>query len=262
MTFNKYYLPHLLYLRFNRMTVMRLRIALLGLALVASVASASAQDVIKGDNKDKEKTKVTKPSRDFLMLELMYNGWYNAPDSINTTGIGRGFNMYLCYDFPIGKKAETHFSFAAGVGISSSNIYFKDQEIVLDDLVDSTSQARFIPESRNYKKYKLTTTYLEAPFELRFFANKYNRNKGFKAAVGMRVGTLLGAGTKGKEDGTKIVYKVNSKRYIETWRFSTSVRFGYGNFNLIGTYNLTNLYKEGQGPVVTPYSIGFSITGL
>lgn len=241
---------------------MRLRIALLALTALVFTLPVMAQDAVNDNQKSDDKAEVTKPSRDFLMVELMYNGWLNAPDSIKTGGLGRGFNMYVCYDFPIGKKKETHFSFAAGLGISSSNVYLKDQEIVLDDLVDSTSQARFIPESKNYKKYKLTTTYLEAPFELRFFGNKYNRNKGFKAAIGLRAGTLLGAGTKGKEVDTKIVYKVNSKRYIENWRFSTSLRLGWGNFNIIGTYNLTNLYKEGQGPAITPYAIGLSITGL
>src|SRR5690606_30279846 len=99
---------------------------------------------------------------------------------------------------------NSHFSFAAGVGVGVDNIYLDGQEIVLTDN-DSNAQARFIGESINYKRYKVTTTYLEAPFELRFFGNKENRNKGFKAAIGLRAGTLLGAHTKGKEDGSKII---------------------------------------------------------
>lgn len=202
---------------------------------------------------------VSTPSRDFLMFQLMYSGWLNAPDSINATGFGRAMNGYICYDFPI---KNSHFSFAAGVGIGVDNIYLKDQEIVVNNVTDSVQQALFIPETQNYKRYKMTTAYLEAPFELRFFGNKNNRNKGFKTAVGLRVGTLVGAHTKGKEDGTKIIYKVNSKRYVENWRFAGTFRVGYGNFTLMGTYNLTNLYKDGQGPAMTPYSIGICITGL
>lgn len=241
-----------------QLMIMNVRTALLAIvSLTILGTNASAQEVVK-DKSDKKRSEISKPSRDFLMLQFVYSGWQNAPDSIKAGGLNRGFNAYLCYDFPIKKS---HFSFAAGIGISTDNVYLNDQEIVLTDN-DTAAQARFIPESKAYKRYKLNTTYLEAPFELRFFGNKINRNKGFKAAVGLRVGTLLGASTKGKEDVTKIVYKTNTKNFIETWRFAGTVRLGYGNFTLLGTYNLTNLYKDNQGPPITPYSIGLCITGL
>jgi hypothetical protein len=108
----------------------------------------------------------------------------------------------------------------------------------------------------------MTNAYLEAPFELRLFGNKENRNKGFKAAIGMRVGTLLGSHVKGRQDGTKVNYKENSRKYLETWRFAATARIGYGNLSLYGAYNLTKLYKDGQGPEITPYQIGICITGL
>lgn len=235
---------------------MSIRHALLTLFLMTTIP-AMAQDVEKGGPKN-DKSAVSKPSRDFLMFQITYEGWTNAPDSIKTKGFNRGLNAYICYDFPI---KNSNFSFAAGVGIGTSNIYLNNQEIVITDN-DTNAQARFVPESRDYKKYKLTTAYLEAPFELRVYGNKYNRNKGFKAAIGLRVGTLVGAGTKGKENGSKIVYKQNSKRFLETWRLAGTARIGWGNFTLMGTYNLNNLYKEGQGPVITPYSIGLCITGL
>lgn len=229
--------------------------ALIGLAMTTQVATA--QDVVK-DGPKEAKTKISKPSRDFLMLQLMYTGWLNGPDSIKTKGLSRAVNAYICYDFPI---KNSNFSFAAGVGIGVDNIYLNDMEVIQTDN-DTNAQARFVAESKNYKRYKVTTTYLEAPFEMRFFGNKENRNSGFKAAIGLRVGTLMGAHTKGKEDGTKIVYKVGSKNFLETWRFAGTVRVGYGNFTLMGTYNLNNLYKENQGPPVTPFSLGICITGL
>lgn len=230
-------------------------VAMMSMTLLA--AAANGQDVSNNGDKS-EKLKISKPSRDFLMLEFVYNGWLNAPDSIKTKGLGRGFNGYLCYDFPIKKS---HFSFAAGVGISTSNIYLDGQEVVSTDR-DSNAQARFIPETINYKRFKVNTTYFEAPFELRFFGNKNNRNKGFKTAIGLRVGTLIGAKGKGREDGIKISYQTNTKAFLETWRFSTSFRIGYGNFSAVGTYNLTPLYKDLQGPPITPFSIGLCITGL
>jgi hypothetical protein len=220
-------------------------------------AVMSAQDV--------EKTKITttgieKASRDFVMLQFTYENWIR-PDSIKVTGFGRGFNGYICYDFPI---AKSNLSFAAGIGIGTSNIYLNNQHIKLNDTGSLGAQARFLPEDRDYKKYKLTTAYLEAPFELRYFGNRENRNKGFKAAIGLRVGTLVGAHTKGRYavEGAKIIEKENTKRYLENWRFAGTLRLGWGNFTLLGTYNLNQLYKAGNGPEITPYSIGLCISGL
>lgn len=234
---------------------MQQRLALLAIFLFTSVFSL-AQDVEKSGTK---KSVLQKPSRDFVMLQFTYEGWAR-PDSIKTTGFGRGFNGYICYDFPIGKS---NFSFAAGIGIGTSNIYLDNQQIMLTD-TGASAQARFVAEQEDYKKYKLTTAYLEAPFELRFFGNKENRNKGFKMALGMRVGTLVGAHTKGRRavDGTKFIDKENSRRFLENWRFSGTARIGWGNFSLMGTYNLNSLYKAGSGPQITPYSIGLCISGL
>lgn len=229
------------------------------LAFLAIFFSLSAPTFAQDNGK--AKTGIEKPSRDFVMLQLTYEDWAKTPDSIKKGSFGRGFNAYLCYDWPIQKS---HFSFAAGIGVGTSNIYFNNQEIITNDTGAAASQVRFVPETNDYKKYKLTTAYLEAPFELRFFGNKDNRNTGMKAALGLRVGTLVGAHTKGKRtvEGTKIVEKVNSKRYLETWRFSATARVGWGNFTLMGTYNLNSLFKAGMGPEITPYSIGICLTGL
>lgn len=199
------------------------------------------------------------PSRDYVMLQIGYDTWNSAPDSIAITGIGRTFNAYLCYDFPIQKS---NFSFAAGLGIGTSNIYLKNQQILL---TDTSSYIQFIPENIDYKKYKLTTAYVEAPFELRYFSNKENRNVGFKAALGMRVGALVGAHTKGKRtlNNKPIVEKVNTKRYLDTWRYALTLRLGYGNFSVYGAYQLNSLFRAGSGPEsIRPIQIGLCLSGL
>lgn len=234
---------------------MQKSLALLAIIIFSSFC-VKAQDAVPSGAKE---SVLKKPSRDFVMLQFTYENWV-APDSVKVTGLGRGFNGYICYDFPIGKS---NFSFAAGIGIGTSNIYLDNQQIILSD-TGASAQARFVSEQVDYKKYKLTTAYLEAPFELRFFGNKDNRNKGFKMAVGLRAGTLVGAHTKGRTavDGSKLIEKENTKRFLENWRFSGTARIGWGNFTLMGTYNLNNLYKAGAGPEITPYSIGLCISGL
>lgn len=217
-----------------------------------------AQDVEKNSD---SKTEVRKPSRDFLMLQFTYNSWTNKPDSVKLGGFGHGFNGYVCYDFPI---AKSNFSFAAGIGVSTSSVYFKNQINVTND-TGSSATLRFVDTS-GFKRDKLVTTYLQAPFELRFFGNKVNRNKGFKAAIGMQVGTLLGSHNKYiytiPGTSTKITDKVNTRRFMNTWEFQANARIGWGNFSLYGFYNLTSLYKESQGPQVLPFGLGICVTGL
>jgi hypothetical protein len=226
--------------------------------LIALPFAVSAQS---SENGKEPKNTVQKPSRDFVMLQLTYNAWANAPDSIKLQGFNRGINGYICYDFPIGKS---NFSFAAGIGVSASNYYFKNQRVVLND-TGSAATVRF-DDTNGYKRSKMTVAYLQAPFELRFFGNKQNRNMGFKAAIGLQVGTLMGAHTKLNYTipgtGTKAVDKNNAKRFINNWNFAATARLGWGNFSLFGSYNLTTLYKEFQGPQFTPYSFGICVTGL
>jgi Outer membrane protein beta-barrel domain len=205
---------------------------------------------------------IVKPARDFVMLQFNYNNWIQKPDSVKSKGFGYGFNGYLCYDFPI-KKSK--LSFATGLGVNVSVVYLSDQAMVFNDTtVANGSQVRFVPDTNHFKRYKFVTTYLTAPFELRYFSNMNNRNKGFKAAIGMEIGTLLGAHTKGvtSVDGTTIRYKDDTKRYVTPWQFAATARVGWGNFSLFGSYNLTNVFKQNAGPVITPLSLGICLTGL
>jgi len=231
-------------------------IGMLALAL-AFMSTAHAQDETPAPAK-----KVIKPSRDFVMFQLTYENWYNSPDSVKIGGIGRGFNAYLCYDFPI---AKSNFSFAAGLGVGTSNIYFDNQ---LLDINTTSGVAAFRNVDSGgvnvYKKSKLTTAYLEAPFEFRFFGDKYNRNRGVKVAIGARVGMLINAHTKNKNSlsGSLVTEKVSSRDFFQTWRIAPTFRIGWGNFSLYGSMNITQLFNSGQGPEVYPYSIGICVTGL
>ena len=204
---------------------------------------------------------IVKPARDFVMLQLNYVNWLTKPDSVKTKTFGYGFNGYLCYDFPIKK---TKLSFAAGLGVNVNVVYLDQQVMTLNDTGALGSQVRFIPDTNHYKRYKFVTTYLTAPFELRYFADQYNRNKGFKAAIGMEIGTLLGADTKAltSVDGTNEKLKTDTKRYVTTWNFAATARVGWGNFSLFVSYNLTNVFRQNQGPTITPVSLGICLTGL
>ena len=110
--------------------------------------------------------------------------------------------------------------------------------------------------------------YAEAPIEFRFSADPLN-GKGLKAAIGVKVGLLINAHTRNTkyESSTSATIadhtlKESSKYFFNKNRISMQGRIGYGHVSLYGSYQLTPLFKDGLGPVVRPFSIGITLSGL
>lgn len=201
---------------------------------------------------------IMRQSQDFLMVGVSYDTWTGAPDSIHTGGLSRGFNMAFMYDFPLNEGS--HLSVAPGLGISSSNIFFKDQTAAIGSVNPTLN---FNPDSV-YKHYKLATTYLEIPIELRYRAVQNNANTGFKAGLGLKFGALVNAHTKGKKVGSggKQTDKVNNKQYFQRWRVAATLRVGWGNFAAFTSYSITPLLNQEAGPKINSLSVGICISGL
>jgi hypothetical protein len=206
-------------------------------------------------------------ANDHFMIQLSVDNWANKTDTMQLKGISRGFNMYLMYDMPF--KTNPQFSVAGGVGVSTSNIYFEKTYIDIAGRNKNVLDFADVSDTTNFKKYKLTTAYLEVPLELRWLANPENSNRSWKIAIGGKIGTLISASTKGKtlqSSSDQVVlngtFKEKSKRFFNGTRMSATLRAGYGNFSLFGSYQLNNFIKEGSGPNIRPYQIGLTISGL
>lgn len=224
-------------------------------------------NVVIGQTEEKKKkdwTKVdlSRRSADHFLIQIgMYN-WASTPDSITTKGVGRTFNVYLMFDFPF--KTNPKISVAIGPGVGTDNIYFDKMNINLKNRV----KAEFNRDTINqYKKYKLAVGYLELPVELRFSSSPENMNKGFKFAMGAKLGTMLDAKTKAKVDLDADGYggyveKVKDKKFFNGTRLVATARIGYGHFTVFGAYTITEFFKEFQGPNVKPWSLGLTISGL
>ena len=189
------------------------------------------------------------------------------PDSINTRGLSRSFNMYFMFDFPF--KTNPHLSVAIGAGIGTNNMYFKDTYIDIAGKNANRLSFNDVSDTTRFKKYKLLTSFLEAPVEFRYSARPETPKKSFKAAIGAKVGTMLAASTKGKNllngSGQSInnyTQKEKSKKFFNTTRLSVTGRLGYGNLSLYGSYQVNSFIKEGFGPDVRPFSVGLTLSGL
>ena len=207
-------------------------------------------------------------SGDHVMLQFGYEKWTGAPDSISNymKGFPRGINIAVMYNKPF--KADPRWSVALGIGVSSSNIFFKSMS------ADIAAKGNVLPFSRldssqRFKKFKLATAYAEIPLELRYTLNPADQKKSWKFAVGAKLGLLLDAHTKGKtlqdKNGAALnsyTEKIKKRTFFNGSRIAATARIGYGNFSLFGTYTLSKLLKDGAGAEIKPFQIGLCLSGL
>ncbi len=214
--------------------------------------------------------KITLSNRpnDHLLITLTSDHWQGMTDTISShqKGLSRGFSAYFMLDKPF--KTSPKYSIGFGAGISTSNIFFSKESI---GIASTTSTLAFTPldSTSHFKRYKLAIGYLEVPLEFRYSSKPLEPNKSFKAAIGIKAGTLLNVHTKGKilldKNGNTLntyIEKENSKRFINSSRFTATARVGYGIISLFGTYQLNAVLKDGAGPPLHLYQIGIALSGL
>jgi hypothetical protein len=229
-----------------------------------------SQETPKSKKKDWSKVKLTNRANDHFLLQYGITHWSGKPDSIHTKGFSRSFNFYIMIDMPF--KTDPRYSVAFGPGIGTDNIFFKATNITTTNHQKPLAFQN-VADTNHFDKYKLVHAFLELPVELRFSSNPENSNKSFKIALGAKVGVQVSSHTKGKRwvdrNGTlipgfddKYVRKDKDKYFFNGNRLVGMFRVGYGSLSLHATYQIGSLIKEGLGPQVKPYSIGFTISGL
>ncbi len=222
----------------------------------------------QGNGKVSRKIDISSRPGDHLMIQLSSDHLTGMPDSIanHQSGFSKGLNAYVMLDKPF--KSSPKYSIGIGIGVGSSNIAFKKMNI---DLKSTTTKLPFkaTDSTDHFKKYKLSLGYLEIPLELRYSSNPLNSSKSVKAAIGLKVGTLINAHTKGKDLQNKnnallssYTEKENSKKYFNGTRFMATARVGYGIFSLFGAYQLNNVLKDAAGAPMKLYQVGITISGL
>lgn len=236
--------------------------------LFVFIALGTAFTSFSQDLEPKKKIDLSERPADHFMIQLALNSWHGTPDSINShmSGLQRSANVYLMLDKPF--KGNPKMSIAGGLGIGTANIYFKKMIV---DIASSNPLLPFraVDTLNNFKKFKLSTAFLEVPLELRFMSKPSTPNKSFKAAVGIKLGTMLNAKTKGKilrNNAGNVVngytVKESSKTYFNTTRIAGTARVGYGIFSLFGVYSFTSIFKDGVAPDVKGLQFGLTISGL
>lgn len=210
---------------------------------------------------------LSKRSADHFMFQLGYDNWLGAPDSVHIQGFNRSANFYFMFDFPF--KTDPRLSIGAGLGIGSSNIFFHHQMVLVAPQGGAPTLGFPSSDDTYWKKYKLVTTYLEAPVELRFALDPEHMDQSWKFAVGVKVGLLLSAYTKAKDQVNSVgqtivngIEKHSSKQFFNTPRLAGTARISKGVIGIFGQVSATSLIKSSAGPSVFPFSMGITLSGL
>ncbi len=238
---------------------------LLPLLILASGLTAQI-----GLPKDSSKTKIAK--QDYIILNFNWNAWLNAGDRVEVSPFSRGFEVAVMFDQPLGKSP---FALGFGLGLSTENIFTNAFLRNNNDSVAWQSIDKAInPDNtttREWDRYKLGTTLLELPLEVRFRLNPRKRNT-FKITAGFKVGYVVHSkekyvgpnylyddqGQKSQLDET-LAMKRDDLFGINKLRYSVYGRIGYGRFALNFQYGLQPFFESGlDADNVIPIQAGFS----
>jgi hypothetical protein len=227
---------------------------------------------IVGLPKDSSKTKDKIAKQDYIILNFNWNAWLNGGDKVDVSPFSRGFEIALMYDQPLGKSP---FALGFGLGLSTENIFTNALLRSKNDSVDWVSIDKTInPDNttnREWDRYKLGTTILELPLEVRFRLNPKKRNT-FKVTAGFKLGYVVHS--KEKYVGPNYLYDKDGQQSnldqtlsmktedlfgINRLRYSVYGRIGYGRFALNFQYGLQPFFESGKGADnVIPIQAGFS----
>jgi hypothetical protein len=182
--------------------------------------------------------------------EIYQDFWMNWPKGMNVRAINLGGGGFIMYNVPFG---DSPVSFSIGAGLGVHNLY---SNTTINDIHADTIAFTRIPDSIDYKKSKLSLTYLDFPMELRLVT----KDK-FRFAVGIKLGYLLDAKTKYKGDdiyGQESTIKQKEVEHVDKLRFGPTIRFGYNWFQVVGFFSVSQVFEKGLGPELYPISVGFT----
>jgi hypothetical protein len=208
-----------------------------------------------------------------FVVELGVNRAQNRPDKYMLYAWGsRALNIYYQYDMRI---LKSKFSFHPGIGFGMERYKFRNGYILAYDnngVLSMQTPSQYKTGISGLTKSQFVTNYLDIPMELRFSTNPDDPTRSFKISVGGRFGYLLSAYTKVKyrEDGDKIKIKEKRDFNLNNYRYGIYAKIGGGNFSMFGYYNLSTLFKTGQGPIfgnsepteMNNFTVGISLSSF
>jgi hypothetical protein len=152
------------------------------------------------------------------------------------------------------QKNKQNIGIVTGFGLTFSDYRFSNPYTI------KNVNGMVVPElldNNGLSKSKLSVYYLTIPilFEFQLPVNS-NKDKLYMSG-GFIGGVKIASHTKVKIDGDKS--KDRSDLNINPFRYGATVRFGFEDINIFGTYYFSTFFKNGRGPEMFPFTIGIGL---
>jgi len=162
-------------------------------------------------------------------------------------------------------RFSNSFSLETSLGVSWYNFKFEEDNTAI---TQTPTGVFFIPDQRNlyFTKSKLTVSYVNLSLIPVFNTGSANDDRwhrwtqsAFRIGVGPYIGYRLGSHSKQQYElnGDKQTEKVHDDFYLENFRYGLRFQIGVRGADFYINYDLNELFTEGNGPELHPFSFGF-----
>ncbi len=222
--------------------------------------------IIDEEGKEDKKSKRLRNLHHWKGIDLGINGYAGADNNVSLPtkddymSVDYGVKSMVCNLNLFEKNMhiyKNYINLVTGLGFGFNSYQFKNKTTLNGD----SSYTSFTNNPAiSYDKNKLKMSYIQMPLMLEFNTSN-SRHKTFHLAAGVLAGYKL-------TSKTKQIYTLNGGNYevikkddynINPFKLDATVRVGYGDFTLFGTYALTTLFEKNKGPELYPFTVGFRI---
>jgi len=190
---------------------------------------------------------------------VLVDGGFNLPSELDYFSQELGKSTHVKWDIirhRLGGKKNA-VSLEYGLALSYHNYAFTNPTRFTPGQSEVTP---VIETGANYKKNKLKANFLEVPVMLSILGNKERDSRGLNLMAGGFAGILLKSKQKFKgPDGKE---KVKDDFNFNKFRYGLQGMIGIGHVNLYMQYSMVDLFKENEGPKMTPINIGIVLAGF
>ncbi|MEM7104211.1 MAG: outer membrane beta-barrel protein [Bacteroidota bacterium] len=243
---------------------------LLGFICSIGFAQPSDDNTIPEDIPPAKKKKRSDPYKiRFFLLDVglntyLYDGSFTLP---STPFMSNGYNisdLELDYSRSINVNVHVYaqrinlvkrkLNIMHGLYLDISNYRFENDIRILPN----EPQLTVISDTIQYKKNRMTTTFINVPLMLNVVSDPRHPYRSFRMSAGVFAGVLVGSWTKQKSDefgGQRERDDFNLNKF----RYGFRGELGFGPLNFYVTYSPISLFREGEGPELLPLNFGFML---
>ncbi len=180
---------------------------------------------------------------------------YDFLDQRPEKSIALNFNL-ADYEVNLLRK---NIMLVTGIGFSIQNYRFNSDSYMAPD---SSYVTAIGDPSFSLSKNKLVTSYINIPLLIEFNTSE-NPKKTFHFATGVIGGVRVHSHLKLVEDSgdNEVKHKIYDDFNVNPWRADATVRLGYRNFTVFGSYALTNFFRENKDPELHALTVGVRLIG-